>query len=298
MKTFDRSLIPIPAELNSAQCLAHRDLIIALPSTDANDDLYRGKQVHPDRSVTYNVQIALKGLYRNKCAYCEKYTFQPKVDHHRPKGKIINMPRGTHGYYWLSYEWTNLVPACTDCNAVGAKGSNYPVLQNRNTNHPVSGVPPIPDTAQFIYDHAYNVQENPIFLHPEYCVPENEFIFDISGKISGISFKAQETVRIIKLDNADLNGWRRLIYEAKLNRLREFLRDYLTEDAASLNYIERKIKSWLLTLVDESEDEYLEYTLFRKTMISKFDVFFIDPLEAELQPIIKGIFLDYIASIT
>lgn len=297
MKRFDRSLIPVPAELNSVDCIAHRDLILATPGTKVKGDLYRGKQVHPDRSVTYNVQIALRDLYHQKCAYCEKQTVQPKVDHHRPKGKIIDMPVESHGYYWLCYEWTNLLPACTDCNAVGAKGSSYPVRHNRNIIHPVTGAPPVPDTVQFIYDDGYNTQELPLFLHPEYCIPENEFDFEITGKIIGISDEAKETVRVIKLDNPDLNGWRRMIYDQKLNRLRELLLDYLNADAPVLNYIEIRLNKWLLELVDESNDDDMEYTLFRKTIVSKFSRFFIDPLEPELRPIIEGVFLNYIQSV-
>lgn len=297
MKRFDRSLIPAPIELLSPECGAHRDSILATPGTDVDDDLYRGKQVHADGSVTYNVQVTLRNLYQNKCAYCEKLAFQPKVDHHRPKGKISNMPRGTNGYYWLCYEWTNLLPCCTDCNSVGAKGARYPVQGNRNTVYPVAGTPPTADLGQFIYDHAYNTQEKPLLLHPEYCYPEKEFDFDITGKIVGITDAGIETVRVIKLDNADLNGWRRQVYYQKLDRLRELLLSYLTESPNVLDFIESQINKWLLALVKESENDSLEYTLFRKILVKKFDYYFIDPLEPELQPIIKGVFLKYIQSI-
>ena len=75
------------------------------------DALYR----HPD------VKAQLKSDQNGKCAYCER-KFNGDygaVEHYRPKGAwqqergdALNKP----GYYWLAYEWENLLYSCDECN--------------------------------------------------------------------------------------------------------------------------------------------------------------------------------------
>ena len=152
MRTLSRDGINEPAELTSMECLGHRDTIIAHPSTTVNPNYYKGKVQDANGIVTFTVREALKTIYKNKCAYCEKLAHQPKIDHHRPKGTVVGLPRTTHGYYWLCYEWSNLLPCCTDCNAIDAKSSRYPVTGVRNLLPPITGNPATTDYARFIYN--------------------------------------------------------------------------------------------------------------------------------------------------
>jgi hypothetical protein len=68
-------------------------------------------------------------IFEGKCAYCESLinNTQPgDVEHYRPKGrirdlngvivKIKNSETEHPGYWWLCYEWSNLLPSCIDCN--------------------------------------------------------------------------------------------------------------------------------------------------------------------------------------
>ena len=74
------------------------------------------------------VRNALKKLYHNKCAYCEGKVKpaqnQPNIDHYRPKDKIKSV-ENHKGYYWLGYEWTNLLHTCTNCNII--KSNQFPL---------------------------------------------------------------------------------------------------------------------------------------------------------------------------
>lgn len=65
------------------------------------------------------VKNALAALFGGKCAYCE-YRIEGApfdVEHYRPKGGVLE-DDGTMsgGYWWLASEWSNLLPACQDCN--------------------------------------------------------------------------------------------------------------------------------------------------------------------------------------
>lgn len=74
-------------------------------------------------------ELFINALFHEKCAYCESRTtanFPLHVEHYRPKAgvtekrneddpkirDVIDHP----GYFWLAYEWYNLILACANCN--------------------------------------------------------------------------------------------------------------------------------------------------------------------------------------
>ena len=75
------------------------------------DSLYR----HAD------VKAQLKRDQNDKCAYCERKLNGDygAVEHYRPKG-AWQQNQGDQlekpGYYWLAYEWSNLLYSCDECN--------------------------------------------------------------------------------------------------------------------------------------------------------------------------------------
>jgi len=85
-------------------------------------------------SSIYNdssVKKALRQDQSGKCAYCES-VFQNvsygQIDHYRPivacsRAKVTK--RFNPGYYWLAYDWDNLVLSCDVCNK--AKSYYFPI---------------------------------------------------------------------------------------------------------------------------------------------------------------------------
>ncbi|MFJ9385216.1 hypothetical protein ACIROD_15915 [Peribacillus sp. NPDC101481] len=69
-----------------------------------------------------DVKEALHKMFHGKCAYCESkisYATNLDVEHYRPKSRVQQDredARGLHGYYWLAWDWDNLLPACPQCN--------------------------------------------------------------------------------------------------------------------------------------------------------------------------------------
>lgn len=68
-----------------------------------------------------------------KCCYCEhrERLKNNDVEHFRPKTKADRRPGSneTHGYWWLTWTWENLLFACRNCNRTGAKGIDFPLAQ-------------------------------------------------------------------------------------------------------------------------------------------------------------------------
>ena len=97
----------------------------------ARDDAVRQGRQHEFLASIYSareVRASLSAISSDKCAYCEYRLSRTDwdVDHYRPKARVYG--RDDHpGYYWLAYEWDNLLPACKHCNQLR---SDPPTLGN------------------------------------------------------------------------------------------------------------------------------------------------------------------------
>lgn len=74
------------------------------------------------------VRAALYEAQGATCCYCE-LTIRRKgtpIEHYRPKEKALRgRGRPTHGYWWLAWDWENLLLACSGCN--GTKLHRFPL---------------------------------------------------------------------------------------------------------------------------------------------------------------------------
>ncbi len=67
-----------------------------------------------------------------KCCYCERNRDKKEfdVEHFRPKGKVKEAELNHPGYWWLAYDWENLLIACKTCNQ--KKSSHFPLKDEKN----------------------------------------------------------------------------------------------------------------------------------------------------------------------
>ena len=92
------------------------------------------------RTITFNgniyghvsVKSVLVEAQYGKCCYCERKfgaTSYGAVEHFRPKGAVQqtkSSARLVPGYYWLAFEWNNLLVSCEKCNT-SYKGTLFPL---------------------------------------------------------------------------------------------------------------------------------------------------------------------------
>jgi hypothetical protein len=91
----------------------------------------------------------LENVFYQKCAYCEREIsgYYGDAEHYRPKGAVkrktqagsfeqvhgeVLDPRQDRivtkshpGYFWLAYDWRNLVPSCVYCNSGEGKNERF-----------------------------------------------------------------------------------------------------------------------------------------------------------------------------
>ena len=153
-------------------------------------------------------QIFLLKAFRHKCAYCEgrhKDGFALHVEHYRPKLEVteqrlkINHP----GYFWIAYEWWNLVPSCAYCNSSHTDGKEHPgkasefrVIQDRVCS---------PSDDPQVWEAELSA-EGPLLLNPFTDHPEEHIDFDEFGfpfPKNG-STRGRETIDVCHLDRPSL----------------------------------------------------------------------------------------------
>ena len=122
------------------------------PATRRNRDAYLQNRAEYDSGTSkfsfdptvYGSPAIRKLLDRQqhgKCCYCESRhsaTSAGHIDHFRPKGAVRQgktSARSLPGYYWLAYEWHNLLLACEKCNR--QKSDYFPLEEpaQRARNH-------------------------------------------------------------------------------------------------------------------------------------------------------------------
>jgi len=216
---------------------------------------------------TKEVKTELTKIYNKKCAFCETdptIGSYLEVEHYRPKGKIFedNIHKG---YYWLAYEWSNLLFACRKCN--GAKANHFPILGTRQMYHPTTNNEI--NYTDFNLNAKILIDEKPLILNPEEAdfKPEEHFKINSKGKLISISERGKKTIEICQLNREELLLKRRLIID-------ELLYDIaygIENEKSNLNIYLK----FLLNKVQRNINENNEYTFLYKTILYNFKELFI-----------------------
>ena len=156
-------------------------------------------------------------IFRGKCAYCERdiRNQHGDIEHFRPKKKVtdendipvtrvVNGKIEVHpGYYWLTYDWSNLLPSCIICNrpSVDAVGGRRLGKRNR---FPVEGVR--------AWEPGGETHEIPLIIHPVFEDPENHLLYHRNGILGWQTRTGEFTVNILGLNDNGLPHRRRERY--------------------------------------------------------------------------------------
>lgn len=172
-------------------------------SVDAYD---AGERTFTFKSGLYaheSVKQALVEAQHGKCAFCEaKVThvaygdvehFRPKKGYRQQAGDALGRP----GYYWLAYEWSNLLFACQLCNQ-RFKRNLFPLRDG---------------TARARSHHDDETVEEPLFIQPAEDEPEQHIGFRKEMPFP-LSVRGKATIEALGLKREALSEHRRDYYEA------------------------------------------------------------------------------------
>ncbi|MDQ2731738.1 MAG: hypothetical protein M3Y56_08780 [Armatimonadota bacterium] len=187
------------------------------------------------------VRQSLAEAQYNKCCFCEvKLRPGNDIEHFRPKGAYrqgAKVPLNKFGYYWLAYDWNNLLLACKTCNQQ-YKRSFFPLANpaRRAKSH-----------------HDDIAEEEPLLIHPAEQDPElfigfRDYVaYAIAGNLPG-----KTTIDVLGLNEESLNEARR-VYLRHLQAVRDLVgsQEGITNDPQMLKII-ANAKALLLHAVDPS----------------------------------------------
>lgn len=185
-------------------------------------DLYKGKQ---DKYKIHSSFFFTKDSppFYGKCVYCEENIFRNQhgdVEHFRPKGAVddirfsrIKIGRGktlrNHpGYFWLTYDWTNLISSCQLCNQISTKHSEGNKIGKWN-RFPVDG------------KHATKpsevAKEEPLLINPASGQsaddPAKHLQVDETGVMIASTLRGQACIDVFGLNFRDLPSARKEVYK-------------------------------------------------------------------------------------
>jgi uncharacterized protein (TIGR02646 family) len=191
---------------------------------------------------------------KEKCCYCEKNIlddeeiehFRPKAGYQQQMGDRIGKP----GYYWLAYEWSNLLCICGKCNR--RKGNQFPIhnpgsrIRNHLTN-PKCGV------------------EIALIINPAIENPVSYFRF-IGATIEPVESKsylkrrkAKLTIDIVDLNRDTLFKKRASLHTDILVKRKAYFQKY------NQNRAKREFKEYLLSKIAREQ----EFSLMVRKVFAK-----------------------------
>lgn len=173
-----------------------------------------------DKSVLRSAKPTLLERFGGKCAYCESpvsSVAHADLENWRPKSL----------YWWLTYEWANLLVSCQACNS--AKGSRFP-LQNESRRAKTP--------------RAALERERPLLLDPCADAPEEHLVFGDDGMVYSDSPRGQATIDALMLNRPSLVEAR-----ARVNANLQSLISAIALDAAAQQPRSTGIEDLLLAMV-------------------------------------------------
>ena len=163
-------------------------------SKSFNSNLWRNKKV----------KVFLRKSQHGKCCYCDRKRdeIESDVEHFRPKTEVSDCKEHP-GYWWLAYNWDNLMISCKVCNS--QKKSHFPLA----------------DESRRAFSENDNIdEEKPLLINPlqenpeefvEYDIEESSIMVKAVGKcergkrtvdgLTGINKKEVMEERMEKLSN-------------------------------------------------------------------------------------------------
>lgn len=238
------------------------------------------------RDATYDVLKTQ--IYHSKCGYCETDTTAGaalQVDHYRPKKRIYDDSSHT-GYYWLAYEWSNLILVCSACNS--KKSNQFPLeLTGKRVTQPPLDCQGL-DKNACQANSAMMAAEKPLLLNPEIDKPELHLVFLPNGEIIEKTQRGKKTKEICDLNRDDLVIARKTIVDNFLAEIRDDLNEFKNKriDKKTLRHSLKKIFIRIFKNLSPTQP----YSRLAWFMFHKFEIFFVKPLDKKQQQLVKQAF--------
>jgi len=290
-------MIRINKDLNNVTARTRLESAEYRANTESSIAKRKGDHYQSARYGHSTVRDELYLFYNSKCGFCEGRSFPtstPQVEHYRPKAKITSV--NNHGYYWLGYEWSNLLLACSKCN--GTKRNKFPLVANNHVvDHPIIANGNT-DYTRFCTSSGYLATEAPLLINPELIDPEPLLTFNYMCELEARTndLRAITTIREIGLNRDTLL----LARQGKVNKIIEAIEEqiasYLTPPRMTEAQLDVQLSLIFKKIVERTNPES-QFSLLGKAMIERFDELILEDIEPYFRRRIKDSLITYLQSI-
>lgn len=188
------------------------------------------------------VKTELIAMQHAKCAFCEAkplHVSDGDVEHFRPKGGTRQTDADRlqrPGYYWLAYDWDNLLFSCERCNRRHKKNLFPLIDQARRAKTP----------------QATTVDETPVFIDPSAEDPEQYISYrDHIPVAIGGNHRGAQTIDALGLRRPELSADR----EEHLERLK------VLQAVGSNPAVPHELRTKAVALLTKATSAEAEYSL-------------------------------------
>lgn len=296
-------MISIKNKGTKPQILSDKSKIIKNLNKLIDDDIY-GKGIKSKYNDT-EVKKTISELTFDKCAYCEgtkSEGFSVRIDHYRPKDKVETIQRTANGnikydkndkairvnvlndttqlqhkgYYWLGFEWTNLLPSCERCN--GNKSNLFPLDDETQRLSDDIDKEGFRKNGKYLFDKfqatsAIFKKEKRLLLNPELDNVEEHFIFLPNGTIYSETPEGKMSIEVYGLNRSTLIIARKKVID---DLILELL-DAISQEDDYKVLIKRFFR------VNMKYNNKSEYALLRYYIDNFFDAFILEPFKKLVQ---------------
>jgi uncharacterized protein (TIGR02646 family) len=236
----DRSQVPEPAILSSPR--AKEALEQAFVTAGKGEEV----EAQPRIYGSAEVRDALALLFLGKCAFCDgpvDVVASPIIDHFRPKRGAMALDGTRHElhYFWLAYDWNNILAVCPQCNRMKA------------TRFPIAG-----ERAEMGAMGTDLDAEQPLLLDPCADNPEEHLVYLDNGEVVSLTERGRVSTEVLGLNRTELT-------EKRASALREV--DILLR---SLEGAEGRERDELASLLEEQVRPEIPYAAIRRQAVLRW----------------------------
>lgn len=198
-----------------------------------------------NKEIDRELKEYLHDSFMGKCGYCEskiEYTLLGTVDRYRPNNGVREKNEYHQDlYWWLAFEWDNLIYACKECNQF--KGNYFPIKGKRALNQ----------------NEDYH-KEDCMILNPYSDEPNNHLGYDSTnhGYIDALTDKGNQTIELLRLNRTDLIERRKNARKELLNQIEGLIKGSEIKNNSLKNY---------LANIYELEDLRIEFLSYKRWIL-------------------------------
>lgn len=198
-----------------------------------------------NKEIDKQLKKSLHEVFHGKCGYCEIGINSPElgtVDRYRPNNGVRDENEFHQDlYWWLTFEWDNLIYCCKQCNQF--KGNYFPVKGRRALNEKDD------------YENEHRMLLNPYLDEPG---DHLNYLYSDSGHIDALTDEGNQTIELLRLNRTNLIEGRRKARNEIIDAVESLINGEQIKD--------HTIKKHLATIY-ELEDPSIEFLSYKRWIL-------------------------------